>query len=191
MVQFVLIFLVAIHCRYSWQTSTYQMHNVKQTMEFPSSSRTTEQLNNFSNEDVSTRISTTMTFDDGHNATVSAMRATTTRPNHDDSIKSIVIDSTSGSAGNIENSDGTKGINVDELNKLPTTTGTNQDMPLTFHDHLSYTIGKAINTYAQPMIAVVGVIGNTISILVMFQPNNRRTSFGVYTLCLHRRSRHV
>ena len=30
------------------------------------------------------------------------------------------------------------------------------------------------------MIAVVGVIGNTISMLVMFQPNNRRTSFGVY-----------
>ena len=145
--QFVLIVVVAIHCRYSWQSSTYQMHNIKHATEFPTSSRTTEQLNHFSTEGVSTRISTTTTFDDGHNAMVSAMRATTTRAIQDVSIKSIVTDSTSDSAGNIENSDGTKGINIDELNKLLTTTGTIQDMPLTFHDHLSYTIGKAINTY--------------------------------------------
>ena len=37
-----------------------------------------------------------------------------------------------------------------------------------------------INLYAQPIIAVVGIIGNTISMPVMLQPINRRTSFDVY-----------
>ena len=44
----------------------------------------------------------------------------------------------------------------------------------------SYTIAKAINKYAQPTIAAVGVAGNTMSMCVMFQRSNRQTSFGIY-----------
>ena len=44
----------------------------------------------------------------------------------------------------------------------------------------AFKLGKAINKYTQPVIVIVGVVGNTLSMLVMFQPHNRHTSFGVY-----------
>ena len=64
-------------------------------------------------------------------------------------------------------------------NLLPTSAMTN-DSQLALSEFRSYRIGKGINKYAQPVIAVVGIVGNTISMLVMFQPHNRQTSFGVY-----------
>ena len=47
-------------------------------------------------------------------------------------------------------------------------------------DYATYKIARIINMCAQPIIAVVGVVGNTISMCVMFQTNNRHTSFGIY-----------
>ena len=47
-------------------------------------------------------------------------------------------------------------------------------------DYATYKIARLINLCAQPIIAVVGVVGNTISMFVMFQTNNRHTSFGIY-----------
>ena len=44
----------------------------------------------------------------------------------------------------------------------------------------TFKVGKAINRYTQPVICIVGVVGNTISMLVMFQSHNRHTSFGIY-----------
>ena len=71
-------------------------------------------------------------------------------------------------------------INARKQNNLLTTSATTKDSQLALSDYMSYRIGKSINKYAQPVIAVVGIVGNTISMLVMFQPHNRHTSFGVY-----------
>ena len=57
---------------------------------------------------------------------------------------------------------------------------TNDTQVITSSDNMSDKIAKAIQKIAQPTTAVVGVFGNTISMLVMFQPNNRQTSFGIY-----------
>ena len=67
---------------------------------------------------------------------------------------------------------------------LSTTSATTKEADVALSDYMAYRLGKVINLYAQPLIAVVGVVGNTISMLVMFQPNNRRTSFGVYIRAL-------
>ena len=62
------------------------------------------------------------------------------------------------------------------------TTGDNKPItrPDVLSDFTSYRIGEVIKIYALPPIAVVGIVGNTISMLVMFQRENRRTSFGIY-----------
>ena len=61
-----------------------------------------------------------------------------------------------------------------------TSTKTNDTQGITSSDIMSYKIAKAIQKFAQPTTAVVGVFGNTISMLVMFQSNNRQTSFDIY-----------
>ena len=63
---------------------------------------------------------------------------------------------------------------------LSTTSATTKEADVPLSNYMAYRLGKVLNLYAQPIIAVVGVAGNTLSMLVMFQPNNRRTSFGVY-----------
>ena len=44
----------------------------------------------------------------------------------------------------------------------------------------AFKLGKASNKYTQPVIFIVGVVGNTISMLVMIQRHHRHTSFGIY-----------
>ena len=56
----------------------------------------------------------------------------------------------------------------------------NATFTTTNETHVSYKITRAIRQFAKPITAIVGVIGNTISILVMFQRNNRNTSLGIY-----------
>ena len=63
---------------------------------------------------------------------------------------------------------------TEESNNQPTT------RPDVLSDYMSFRIGEVIKIYALPPIAVVGIVGNTISMLVMFQRENRRTSFGIY-----------
>ena len=49
------------------------------------------------------------------------------------------------------------------------------------HTHyVSFKVARAISLYGQPIIASMGVVGNTVSMLVMFQRDNRQTSFGIY-----------
>ena len=48
------------------------------------------------------------------------------------------------------------------------------------HVSMASTITRAIRQFVKPITAIVGVVGNTISILVMFQRNNRNTSLGIY-----------
>ena len=64
--------------------------------------------------------------------------------------------------------------------QLTTSAMANESHINTSSVYMSYTIVKAINKYAQPTIAAVGVAGNTMSMCVMFQHSNRRTSFGIY-----------
>ena len=83
-------------------------------------------------------------------------------------------------AGNSNNLEEIDEFNARKRNRLLTTSATTNDSQLALSEFRSYRIGKGINKYAQPVIAVVGIVGNTISMLVMFQPHNRHTSFGVY-----------
>jgi len=46
--------------------------------------------------------------------------------------------------------------------------------------YLTYKIASAFSIYALPIVTRVGVVGNTISMCVMFQRNNRKHSFGSY-----------
>ena len=64
-------------------------------------------------------------------------------------------------------------------NRLATSAAPNEMRPI-LSDYTANKVGKAINRYAQPVIFTVGVVGNTISMLVMFQRHNRQTSFGIY-----------
>ena len=73
----------------------------------------------------------------------------------------------------------TDATNTDEQNIRNTTSAKATGKRL-IADYMSYKIAKAINIYVQPIITVVGVVGNTISMIVMFQRNNRQTSFGIY-----------
>ena len=50
--------------------------------------------------------------------------------------------------------------------------------------YMTYTIAVSINRYVLPVIVTVGVCGNLISMCVMFQRQNRHTSFSVYLGCL-------
>ena len=83
-------------------------------------------------------------------------------------------------AGNSDNLEEIDESNARKRNRLLTTSASTNDSQLALSEFRSYRIGKGINKYAQPIIAVVGIVGNTISMLVMFQPHNRHTSFGVY-----------
>ena len=56
----------------------------------------------------------------------------------------------------------------------------NESYVMTHSDYVSYAIASAMKTYAQPILSVVGMVGNTVSMCVMFQRNNRQTSFGIY-----------
>ena len=69
---------------------------------------------------------------------------------------------------------------TDERNNEPAISETSETRPDVLSDYMSYRIGEVIKIYAFPPIAVVGIVGNSISMLVMFQRDNRRTSFGVY-----------
>ena len=44
----------------------------------------------------------------------------------------------------------------------------------------TYIVGLGINRYVLPVIVVVGVFGNLVSMTIMFQPQNRHSSFSVY-----------
>ena len=70
--------------------------------------------------------------------------------------------------------------NTQESNNIHTTSAANNDMRRKLSDYMATKVGKAINRYAQPVIFTVGVVGNMISMLVMFQRHNRQTSFGIY-----------
>ena len=90
-------------------------------------------------------------------------------------------DSHQPTAGCSENPDTSEASFTHERDKQIITTPTTNKMHLTAHsDYMSYTIASAISKYVQPGTAVVGVGGNTISMLVMFQRDNRHTSFCVY-----------
>ena len=45
-------------------------------------------------------------------------------------------------------------------------------------------IGTAIQRYMAPLVVVIGVLGNTLSFLVMIQPRNRRVSCCIYMAAL-------
>ena len=49
-----------------------------------------------------------------------------------------------------------------------------------FTSYLAYVVGVGINRYVLPMLVIVGACGNFISMLVMFQRQNRHTSFSIY-----------
>ena len=70
--------------------------------------------------------------------------------------------------------------NTQESNNIHTTYAANNEMRRKLSDYMATKVGKAINRCAQPVIFLVGVVGNMISMLVMFQRHNRQTSFGVY-----------
>ena len=70
--------------------------------------------------------------------------------------------------------------NTQQWNNRLTTYAAPNKMRPTLSDYMANKVGKAINRYAQPVIFTVGVVGNTISMLVMFQRHNRQTSFGIY-----------
>ena len=70
--------------------------------------------------------------------------------------------------------------NTQESNNIHTTSAANNEMRRKLSDYMATKVGKAINRYAQPVIFTVGVVGNMISMLVMFQRHNRQTSFGIY-----------
>ena len=50
--------------------------------------------------------------------------------------------------------------------------------------YLAYRMGKSINRFVLPVIIVVGTCGNLVSMYVMFQRQNRQTSFSIYLGCL-------
>ena len=70
--------------------------------------------------------------------------------------------------------------NTQESNNIHTTSAANSEMRRKLSDYMATKVGNAINRYAQPVIFTVGVVGNMISMLVMFQRHNRHTSFGIY-----------
>ena len=49
-----------------------------------------------------------------------------------------------------------------------------------FSDLILYKVGNGINKYYLPIVAVVGSIGNTLSLMVVLQKHNRRISCCVY-----------
>ena len=46
--------------------------------------------------------------------------------------------------------------------------------------HMTYTIASFINIYWFPILVPIGLVGNTLSFLVMIQPNNRKMSTCIY-----------
>ena len=62
-----------------------------------------------------------------------------------------------------------------------TPSATSEKACISNHTHyVCFKLARAISLYGQPIIASVGVAGNTVSMLVMFQRDNRQTSFGIY-----------
>ena len=47
-------------------------------------------------------------------------------------------------------------------------------------NYAAYRIGMAINTYLAPIIFIVGIFGNTLSLIVMLEDHNRRLSCCIY-----------
>ena len=70
---------------------------------------------------------------------------------------------------------GTESYNVSYTENL--FDGTNDRM---VGSYLAFTIGMGINRYVLPVIIIVGSIGNLVSMFVMFQRQNRHTSFSIY-----------
>ena len=50
----------------------------------------------------------------------------------------------------------------------------------TVESYWTYIVGMGINRYVLPVIVVVGVFGNLVSMTIMFQRQNRQSSFSVY-----------
>ena len=48
------------------------------------------------------------------------------------------------------------------------------------YSYWTYIVGRGINRYVLPVIVVVGVFGNLFSMTIMFQRQNRHSSFSVY-----------
>ena len=51
-------------------------------------------------------------------------------------------------------------------------------------EYLLYKVGEGIQTYYLPVILAAGLIGNTLSFIVMIQPQNRVKSFCIYACAL-------
>ena len=46
--------------------------------------------------------------------------------------------------------------------------------------HMTYTVASYINIYWFPILVPIGLVGNTLSFLVMIQPSNRKMSTCIY-----------
>ena len=63
-----------------------------------------------------------------------------------------------------------------------TSSGSDEDVATirSVESYWTYIVGLGINRYVLPVIVVVGVFGNLVSMTIMFQRQNRRSSFSVY-----------
>ena len=148
--------------------------------EVPSTSDSTRLSNMFKTADISTHVYRTTTIKDGFDEVVSPMNSSVKMVNSNvegnlttDYSRTTVASFSISSEANFEVVTQLKDTEL-------TTSATTKEADVALSDYVTYRLGKVIQVYAQPIIAVVGIIGNTVSMLVMFQPNNRRTSFGVY-----------
>ena len=115
--------------------------------------------------------------------------AMTTPPNgliqwtNDGSTRNSVVASTQAGEADRSTHPGTTEERItleNQTNNLITYAPKNETYLQAISKFTAFKLGKAINKYTQPVIVIVGVVGNTLSMLVMFQPHNRHTSFGVY-----------
>ena len=134
--------------------------------------------------DVSVKVTASSirtTLDSGYTTVDTATDAAVKWLNVSDTGYGTGKDSHEPTAGCRENPDTSEASFTHERDKQIITTATTNKTHLTAHsDYMSYTIASAIRKYVQPVTAVVGVGGNTISMLVMFQRDNRQTSFCMY-----------
>ena len=143
-------------------------------------SDSTRSSNLFTTADVSTDVYRTTSTKDGFDEVVSPMNSSVKMVNSNFKGNFTVTYSRP-TIGGLSISSEVNDEGVTQGKDNPSTTyATTKEANVTLFDYMTQRLAIAINLYAQPIIATVGVIGNTVSMLVMFQPNNRRTSFDVY-----------
>ena len=70
--------------------------------------------------------------------------------------------------------------NDENVTNITEVVSTKLPVTVVAEDYLMYKLGVGIHTYYLPVVVIVGLVGNILSLSVMMQPHNRRISCCVY-----------